>query len=107
MTLILVTPDMRMIPLDDEKCNAKLKRIGNKVFLIATRDIYPNEDIFVAYGAAHWAIQQGLVWKSLYRRSGTITFRNSPHEFVNHQVQQTYARKLIHRLDQEGRQHKD
>ena len=44
-------------PLDDEKCNAKLKRIGNQVYLTATRDIYPNEEIFVAYGAA---IQQGL-----------------------------------------------
>jgi hypothetical protein len=27
---------------------------------IATRDIYPNEEIFVAYGAAYWVIQQGL-----------------------------------------------
>ena len=30
------------------------------MYLIATRDIYPNEEIFVAYGAAYWAIQQGL-----------------------------------------------
>jgi hypothetical protein len=26
-------------PLDDEKCNAELKRIGNTVYLIATREI--------------------------------------------------------------------
>ena len=31
-----------------------------QVYLIATRDFYPNEEIFVAYGAAYWAIQQGL-----------------------------------------------
>ena len=64
-------------PLDDEKCNAELKRIGNQVYLIATRDIYPNEEIFVAYGAAYWAIQQGLSMERPYRRSATITYRNS------------------------------
>ena len=30
------------------------------MYLIATRDIYPKEENFVAYGAAYWAIQQGL-----------------------------------------------
>ena len=30
------------------------------MYLIATREIYPNEEIFVAYGTAYWAIQHGL-----------------------------------------------
>ena len=30
------------------------------MYLIATRDIYTNEEIFVAYGAGYGAIQQGL-----------------------------------------------
>ena len=43
--------DMRMI----HWCDAELKRVGILVYLFVTRDIYFNEEIFVAYGAAYWA----------------------------------------------------
>jgi SET domain-containing protein len=31
-----------------------MKKIGNKVFLIATKDIYKKEEIFVSYGFKYW-----------------------------------------------------
>jgi hypothetical protein len=39
--------------------------IGNQVYLIANRDSYPNKEIFLVYGVAYWAIQQGLSMDNL------------------------------------------
>ena len=42
-------------PLDESKENARWEYINGKLFLRATRDIRPNEQIFAHYGYAYWA----------------------------------------------------
>jgi hypothetical protein len=42
-------------PLDETKENARWEYINGKLFLRATRDIRPNEQIFAHYGYAYWA----------------------------------------------------
>jgi hypothetical protein len=42
-------------PLDERRENAKWLIKGNRLYLQATRDIKPHEQIFVHYGAQYWA----------------------------------------------------
>ena len=42
-------------PLDERRENAKRHVEGNRLYLRATRDIKPHEQIFVHYGVQYWA----------------------------------------------------
>ena len=40
--------------LDKGKINCAFKKDGGRVFVVATRDLAPGEELFVSYGRAHW-----------------------------------------------------
>jgi len=43
-------------PLDDNKCNCKITHNNGQYTVVALRNIYPWEELFLAYGEAYWRV---------------------------------------------------
>jgi SET domain len=44
-------------------CKAKVNETTNRLYIIATRDIAPGEEVFFSYGKLYWKERKGSMWE--------------------------------------------
>jgi hypothetical protein len=60
---------MRDIDRKSQSCNsnnARMVEVNRRVFVVAERDIYPDEEIFVRYGRSYWGGSRHQLFRVLY-----------------------------------------